>query len=249
MKISLLEPLLMLLLAAPGLYERFPTGNKGTMAGGITVQDPYEYRQRSPGGTGKVYMGREIAGIMGAGGAAWLERTSRQKEENSQAILEKLPLSPASRVADLGAGTGYYTFRIAASVPQGKVYAVDIQDEFIRRLKERKAATSSQNVEVIKGSEQSPRLPEASLDLILMVDVYHELQYPEEMLRAMHRALKPSGKLLLIEYKAEDPSVAIKPLHKMTAAQVRLELEANGFKLTEHDNSLPIQHYLLFGKK
>ena len=211
-------------------------------------QQPYEFRESSPGGTGKFYMGREIAGIMGAAGAAWLERDSRQQEENSSRTISKLPLSPESVVADVGAGTGYYTFRIAEKVPRGKVFAVDIQDEFIRRLRESKKNRGAENVEVIKGSEKSPNLPPGSIDLIIMVDVYHELLYPQEMLQAMRKALKPSGKLLLIEYKAEDPEVAIKPLHKMTVAQASKELKANGFKLIKQDDSLPIQHFLLFEK-
>lgn len=208
----------------------------------------YTFGEASSGGTGKFYMGREIAGIMGAAGGAWLERNSRQEEENSNRIVNKLPLTETSKVADVGAGTGYYTFRIAPKVPRGMVYAVDIQDEFIRRLKERKATTATTNVEVIKGSPQSPDLPPASLDLIIMVDVYHELLYPREMLQEMRKALKPSGKLLLIEYKAEDPDVAIRALHKMTAAQVTRELAAGGFHLLKHDDTLPIQHFLLFGK-
>ncbi|QEC53076.1 methyltransferase family protein [Anseongella ginsenosidimutans] len=209
---------------------------------------PYEFRESSSGGTGKFYMGREIAGIMSAAGAAWLERSSRQQEENSNRTISKLPLQPGSVVADVGAGTGYYTFKIAEMIPGGKVYAVDIQDEFVRRLKEKKKAQQAANVEVIKGGEKSPNLPSGSVDLIIMVDVYHELLYPQEMLQAMHKALKPSGKLLLIEYKAEDPEVAIRPLHKMTVAQASKELTANGFKLIKQDNSLHIQHFLLFGK-
>ncbi|HYH56331.1 MAG TPA: class I SAM-dependent methyltransferase, partial [Anseongella sp.] len=191
----------------------------------------------------------EIARVIDAAGASWLERSGRQQEENSNSTISKLPIGPRSIVADVGAGTGYYTFRIAEKVPEGKVYAVDIQDEFIGRLNARKKEMNAGNVEVIKGSERSPNLPPASTDVIIMVDVYHELLYPHEMLQAMHRALKPSGKLLLIEYKAEDPDVAIRPLHKMSVAQANKELSANGFNLVKRDDSLPIQHFLLFEKK
>lgn len=206
----------------------------------------YEFKTESSGGTGKFYMGREIAGVMGAAGAAWLERSDREQEENSSHTISKMPLEPHSVVADVGAGTGYYTFRIAEKIPGGKIYAVDIQEEFIQRLNVRTKELNARNVEVIKGSERSPNLPPDTIDLIIMVDVYHELLYPHEMLQAMSKALKPGGKLLLIEYKAEDPDVAIRPLHKMTVAQVNKELAANGFQLVKHDNTLPIQHFLLY---
>lgn len=212
---------------------------------GATV---YEFKESSAGGTGKCYMGREIAQVIEPGGASWLERSSRQEEENSNLTISKLPPRPNSVVADVGAGTGYYTFRIAKKIPDGKIYAVDIQDEFISRLNQRKKEQGAGNVEVIKGSEQSPNLPANAIDLIIMVDVYHEMLYPHEMLQAMRRALKPAGKLLLIEYKAEDPDVNIRPLHKMSVAQANKELEANGFRLAKHDNSLPIQHFLLYEK-
>lgn len=208
----------------------------------------YQFKKGSVDGAGKFYLGREIALVMGAAGAGWLERDSRQQEENSSQTIGKMPLKPNSVVADIGAGTGYYTFRIVPKVPKGKVYAVDIQDEFVKRLDSRKTEQKIENVEVIKGGEKTPNLPPASADLIFMVDVYHELLFPHEMLQAIRKALKPSGKLLLIEYKAEDPEVAIKPLHKMTVAQVNKELAANGFKLVKRDDTLPIQHFLLYEK-
>lgn len=208
----------------------------------------YQYKKGSADGTGKFYLGREIAQVMGAAGADWLERNGRQQEEDSDRTISKMPLEPTTVVADVGAGTGYYTFRISKKVPKGKVYAVDIQDEFISRLNNRKKEQSITNVEVIKGGEKTPNLPPSSADLIFMVDVYHELLYPHEMLQAIRKALKPSGKLLLIEYKAEDPDVAIKPLHKMSVVQVNKELAANGFKLSRRDDSLPIQHFLLYEK-
>ncbi|RNI26540.1 class I SAM-dependent methyltransferase [Rufibacter latericius] len=185
---------------------------------------------------------------MSASGGEWLERDSRQKEENVTLAIQKLDLQPNQVVADVGAGTGYYTFRIAPLVPQGKVFAVEVQDEFVAALEAKAKELQLSNVSVVKGSAQSPNLPEASVDLALMVDVYHELEYPREMLQALHRALKPTGKLLLLEYRAEDPSVPIKELHKMSVAQVNKELQANGFTLARQENFLPIQHFLLYEK-
>ncbi len=209
----------------------------------------YNYKTPTPDGTGKWYMGREIAHVMSADGADWLERSTRQKEEDANAAIAALPLTAKSVVADIGAGTGYYTFRMAGRVPQGKVYAVEVQDEFVASLKERATREGAVNVSVIKGSEQAPDLPDISIDLAIMVDVYHELSYPQEMLQALHKALKPGGKLLLLEYRAEDPSIPIKELHKLSVAQVKKELAANGFGLAETKEFLPIQHWLLFQKR
>ena len=208
----------------------------------------YTTKTPHPDGTGKVYLGREIAHVMGASGGAWLERDTRQEEENVALAIAKLNLKPNSVVADIGAGTGYYTFRIAPKVPQGKVYAVDVQAEFVSALENRKKELGVTNVEIIKGTNQSPNLPVATVDLAIMVDVYHEFEYPREMLQALHKALKPGGKLLLLEYRAEDPAIPIKELHKMSVAQVNKELSANGFKLAQQENFLPIQHYLLYEK-
>ena len=214
-----------------------------------TAQDStYTFKTPHPDGTGKVYMGREIAHVMSAAGADWLERSTRQQEEDADAAIAALPLSANSVVADIGAGTGYYTFRIAKRVPKGKVYAVEVQDEFVTALKNKASQYALSNVTVVKGNEKSPALPDASIDLAIMVDVYHELSYPHEMLQSLHRALKPDGKLLLLEYRAEDPSIQIKELHKLSVAQEKKELSANGFALAEKKDFLPIQHYLLFRK-
>lgn len=208
----------------------------------------YAYQKATPDGTGKWYMGREIAAVMGAAGAEWLERNSRNAEENTAAAIEQLPILSNSAVADIGAGTGYYAFRIAQVVPAGKVYAVEVQDNFVRYLNVRKKSLNAQNVEVVKGGTQSPNLPDSSIDLAIMVDVYHELEYPQEMLQALYKALRPNGKILLLEYRAEDPEIAIKPLHKLSVTQASKELEANGFKLAQQKNFLPIQHWLLYEK-
>lgn len=211
--------------------------------------DAYSFKKGTPDGTGKYYMGREIAYVMGASGAAWLERNSRQKEENTDLAINKFPLNNNSVVADIGAGSGYYTYKVARKIPGGKVFAVEIQEEMISLLQNRKTELKNANVTIVKGDSVSPNLPDNSIDLAFMVDVYHELLHPKEMLQNIRRALKKDGKLLLMEYKAEDPEVAIKPLHKMSVAQVQKELGANGFVLDYKGDFLPIQHILIFRKK
>lgn len=212
------------------------------------AEDPYSFTNPSRDGTGKIYLGREISQVMGFAGKDWLERAEREREEGIAVALEHLPISSNSVVADIGAGSGYYTFRISPLVPEGKVYGVDIQDDAIAYIKKRSEELGVKNVIPIKGSEKSPNLPEGQVDLIIMVDVYHELAYPEEMLSAMYKSLKPDGKILLLEYKGEDPSISIKPLHKMTEKQAAKELKANGFDLVENGKFLPIQHYMIFQK-
>jgi FkbM family methyltransferase len=205
--------------------------------------------QASSGGTGKYYLGREIAHVMGASNAEWLDRSSRPQEEHTQLAIDKIEVPENGVIADIGAGTGYYTFKLAPKVPQGKVYAVEIQEEMINALNERKKKTNSKNVEVIKGTITSAELPANTVDLAIMVDVYHELEYPVEMLRSIQSALRKDGRLLLIEYKGEDPDVHIRPLHKTTVSQLNKELGANGFKLVYDGEFLPLQHFLLYEKK
>lgn len=208
----------------------------------------YTYKNPSYDGIGKVYMGREISFVMGFEGMAWLERRSREQEESVSLAIKNLPVSESSVVADIGAGSGYYTFKIAPKVPKGKVYAVEIQEKAINYLKEKSQELGISNVVPVMGSEKSPNLPTASVDLAIMVDVYHELEYPVEMLASIRQSLKPGGKLLLIEYRGEDPEVAIKPLHKMTVKQAEKELTANGFKLVQIGQFMKIQHFLVFEK-
>lgn len=208
----------------------------------------YTYKAASTDGTGKFYKGREIAQVMGFEGAAWLERNTREQEENTKLAINKLPINAGSVVADIGAGTGYYTFQIAPKVLQGKVYAVEIQQSAIDFLKKRSGELKLNNITVVKGGEKSPNLPDNSIDLVLMVDVYHELLYPHEMLQAISKALKPHGQILLLEYRAEDPTIDIKPLHKTSVYQLNKELKANGFHLKKDSEFMPIQHFLLYEK-
>ncbi|KEO75172.1 class I SAM-dependent methyltransferase [Anditalea andensis] len=206
----------------------------------------YSYKKPDKDGTGKVYMGREIASVMSFSGKDWLERPSRPKEENTALAISNLPVTDRSTVADIGAGSGYYTFRIAEAVPEGQVYAVEIQDAAIKYLKERSLEWGHGNVEVIKGSEKSTNLPEQSVDVAIMVDVYHELLFPHEVLQDIKSSLKPDGRLILIEYREEDPKVKIKKLHKMSVDQITKELNANGFKLSHNGQFMNIQHFLIF---
>ena len=206
----------------------------------------YENGPASADGTGRYYMGREIARVMSHRGAAWLERPDREREERPSVLIDALGLSPDDVVADLGAGTGYFTFRIAPLVPDGRVYAVDIQPEMLRIVEDRAEAEGFDNVAPVLGRETSPGLRPASTDLTLLVDSYHEFSHPAEMLAGIFEATRPGGRLVLVEYRAEDPDVPIRRLHKMTEAQVRREVEASGFRFVENLDVLPQQHLLIF---
>lgn len=200
-----------------------------------------------PGKAPTHYLGRQIAATMHYEGAPWLVRESRQREEDCRRLLKELEIRPGQTVCDLGCGNGFYTLRLARLVgAQGKVYAVDIQPEMIEMLKDQAARAKLANIEPLVGGEADPRLPAASCDLILLVDVYHELSRPEEMLRAIRGALKPTGRLVLAEFRAEDPNVPIQPLHKMSKQQVLRELEPNGFRLVRQFDGLPWQHLMFF---
>lgn len=210
----------------------------------------YEYRKRhDPDGIGKFYMGREIAQVMGHLGAGWLERPERDREEEPKKLLKALKLAEGMAVADVGAGTGYFTFPMAVRVgDSGKVFAVDIQPEMLAMIRQRAKIGGFKNVIPVKGTIQDPKLPAAAVDLILMVDVYHEFSHPYEMTEAMVKALKPGGRLVFVEYRAEDPDVPIKPLHKMTEKQVLKEMEPHGLRHVETVDSLPRQHIIIFEK-
>ncbi len=208
----------------------------------------YSFRQPSRDGTGKVYMGREIALVMGHRGIGWLERPGREAEERTDLLLESLELAPDAVVADIGAGSGYFTFRLAGRVPRGRVLAVDIQPEMLEVIERRRGAAGLDNVEAVLGSETDPGLPPETVDAALMVDAYHEFSHPREMMTAIVAALRPGGRVYLVEYREEDPSVRIKPLHKMSEGQARRELEAAGLRWVENRGVLPQQHILIFEK-
>ncbi len=203
----------------------------------------------SPDGTGIVYMGRETAGVMGHEGAAWLERDERAVEERPDMLLRALALEPGMTVADIGAGTGYYSWRMAERVgPSGRVLAVDVQPEMLALLAREMKKHDARNVKGVLGTTTDPRLPAGAVDLVLMVDVYHEFDHPREMLDAIVGSLKPDGRAVFVEYRAEDTSVPIKPHHKMSEAQVRKEAAASGLFWKETIATLPWQHIVVFGK-
>jgi len=209
----------------------------------------YTFETPSRDGTGKYYLGREISQVMGHLGAGWLERPEREEEEKVSLAIKNMQLKPGEHVADIGAGSGYYTFRIARSVPEGKVYAVDIQPEMLDIMRRKISKNEIQNVELVKGEATSPNLAENSVDLVFMVDVYHELSHPKEMMQQIVQALKPGGRFVLLEYRMEDPAVPIKRLHKMSEEQAVREMQAVGLRLRENINNLPWQHCMVFVKE
>ncbi len=211
---------------------------------------PYQFQtNHNPDGIGKFYMGREIAQVMGHQGAGWLERSTREWEEQPQKVINDLNLKPTDVVADIGAGTGYFSFRIAPLLTgNGKVYAVDIQPEMIEILNFLKVEKNILNVEPVLSSDMSPQLPTGSIDLALMVDAYHEFNYPHEMMQGIVNAMKPDARVVLVEYKGENPFIAIKPLHKMTERQVIKEMKSVGLDWKETKRDISQQHLLIFTK-
>lgn len=210
----------------------------------------YETRaEHDPNGIGKFYMGREIARVMGHEGADWLERPTREEQEQPAKLIAALKLKPGDVVADIGAGSGYFSFRIAPLVaPGGKVLAEDIQPEMLDLVRAKAAKSGVTNVEPLLGGITDPKLPAGAVDLVLMVDVYHEFDHPFEMMTAISKGLKPGGRVVFVEFRAEDPKVPIKRVHKMTEAQVRKEMEAVGLTWKETIETLPWQHVIVFAK-
>jgi len=219
-------------------------------AGADTGRGRYTNVPARPDGIGKVYMGREIAKVMSYYGASWLERPERAEEERPERVLAALGLKPGMVVADIGAGSGYYSSRMAERVgSKGTVYAVDVQPEMIEILRLQMKQRGVTNVKPILGTETDPRLPQGALDLALMVDVYHELEYPYEMLAAIVRSLKPGGRVVFVEFRGDDPSVPIKALHTMTEAQVRKEAAVQPLEWVRTVRDLPWQHIIVFRKR
>ena len=233
-------------LGNPNTTANIPPAN---VSADSVSQSVYQYKTpHSPDGIGKFYMGREIAQVMGHQGAGWLERSSRDSEEKPNQLVSDLELKPTDIVADIGAGTGYFSFKIAPLLSSGKVLAVEIQPEMIEILELLKQEKKIANVETILGTVSNPNLPASSIDLALMVDAYHEFDYPQEMMQNIVKALKPNGRVVLAEYKGENPFIAIKELHKMTQKQVKKEMTAVGLTWQKTKDNLPQQHLIIFQK-
>ena len=222
-------------LFAPG---PLPAGKDG---------ERYEYRRPTRDGSGKIYLGREISRVMGHEGARWLDRPTREREERTDLLLGALGVQAGDVIADVGAGTGYFSLPLARLARKGRVLAVDIQPEMLGILQRKAREAGLSNIEPILGEEADPRLPTGAVDLVLLVDVYHELAFPFEMMERIARSLTPDGRVALVEYRAEDPLVPIKPLHKMSQAQVKRELKKAGLVWIETLDLLPQQHLMLFG--
>jgi Methylase involved in ubiquinone/menaquinone biosynthesis len=213
-----------------------------------TTDTLYTQRPPSRNGIGKVYMGREISKVMGHRGAEWLERPARETKERPDLLVDSLPLDPSDTVADIGAGTGYLTFRVAPRVSQGHVLAVDIQPEMLTMIRERIEKRDVTNVTPVRGTVTDPNLPADSVDLAYMVDAYHEFSHPYEMMTTLYEGLTAGGRVVLVEYRREDPSIPIKTLHKMTEAQTKKEMRVAGYEWVETKEMLPRQHFMVFRK-
>ena len=215
------------------------------------ITNRYETRAvHDPNGIGQFYMGREIAHVMGHQAADWLERPEREEEEKTQLLIDSLKFKPGEMVADIGAGTGYLTRRIAPKIlPRGKVYAVEIQQEMLDLLTNKLTRMGITNIAPTLGDITDPKLPANGLDTIIMVDVYHEFDHPFEMTEAMCRALKPGGRMVFVEFRGEDENVPIKRVHKMTEAQVKKEMAPHPLVWNETISVLPWQHVIVFTKR
>lgn len=211
-------------------------------------QDPYKIRTGDPNGINKWYMGRQIAQVMSHYGIDWLEREEREREENTSLLLKNLAVKPDMVIADIGAGSGYHSALLSKMVGTGKVFAVDVEPEMITYLNERIKQEKLSRIVPVLSTEQKLSLPENSIDMILLVDVYHEFSYPYEMALSMRAALKSGGKLVLVEFRSEDPTVPIKTIHKMSEAQAIKEFKAAGFRFDKNIDNLPWQHCLVFIK-
>ena len=211
----------------------------------------YEWRTiHDPDGIGKFYMGREIAQVMGPGGMLWLERPEREDEEQPKLVIDALGLKGGETVVDYGAGSGYYTFRLAQAVgPRGAVIAADIEPKMLGFIRQRAARENLNHVGLLQTTETDPKLPANRIDCVLLVDVYHELSYPYEVMSKIRDALTPDGRVALVEFREEDPAVRIKPLHKMSQPQIIKEMAAVGLEHVGTSGELPLQHLMLFKRQ
>jgi precorrin-6B methylase 2 len=218
---------------------------------GLAQTNRYQFEEHhDPNGTGKFYLGREIALVMGHEAADWLERPERNQEENTDLLLKKLPVKPGDVVADIGAGTGYLSRRLARKVgPHGKVIAQDVQPEMLALVLTNSAGAGISNISTVLGSSSDPKLPSGTLDAAILVDVYHEFDHPFEMMQGICLALKPGGRVIFVEFRGEDPSVPIKKLHKMTLPQVKKEMSVQPLRFIQSIEDLPWQHVIIFEKE
>jgi FkbM family methyltransferase len=214
----------------------------------LIAQERYTVKSGDPNGISKWYMGRQIAHVMSHYGIEWLERKEREMEENTTQLLKNLALQPGTVIADIGAGSGYHSTLLSKMVGNGKVYSVDVEPEMIAYLKDRIKLEGHKNIIPVLSTEQKVSLPANSIDVMLLVDVYHEFSFPYEMTLSMLEALKPGGKLVLVEFRAEDPNVPIKTIHKMVEQQAVKEFMASGFLFEKNIGNLPWQHCLIFRK-
>lgn len=211
-------------------------------------ENKYTFKDGDYTGIGKWYMDREIAHVMGYQGMSWLERDERETEENTSTLLQNMNISKTDAIADIGAGSGYHVFKMATRATQGIIYAVDIQEEMLAAMWSKKSGGKFANVNLVKGAEKSANLKSNSLDKVLLVDVYHEMSFPYEMITSLKKAMRPDAQLFLIEYRGEDLDVPIKRLHKMTEAQAVKEMKTVGLVLKENKGNLPWQHCMVFVK-
>jgi len=240
--LSALSSVVLLVLTLAGLSRAAcadPAGQPDT---------PYTFTAPNRDGIGKFYLGREISHVMGHLGAGWLERPQRERQERTDLLIANLPLQPHFVVADIGAGTGYFSIPVAQKVPGGRVLAVDIQPEMLAIINQRKSQLGLRNIETITGTVTHPNLPADAVDLAFIVDAYHEFSHPLEMGLGIAEALKPGGRLVLIEYRSEDQNVPIKRLHKMSETQARKEMQAIGLEWVNTEDFLPQQHFMVFRK-
>ena len=214
----------------------------------LVAQERYTVKSGDPNGINKWYMGRQIAHVMSHFGIEWLERKEREMEENTSQLLKNLAVQPGTAIADIGAGSGYHSTLLSKMVGTGKVYAVDVEPEMIAYLKNRIKLEGYKNIIPVLSTEQKVSLPANSIDIMLLVDVYHEFSFPYEMTLSMLESLKPGGKLVLVEFRAEDPNVPIKTIHKMSERQAVKEFKASGFLFEKNIGNLPWQHCLIFRK-
>ena len=236
---------LLLVLAASGCDRLFPGSSSPPATEGY-----YEFKpSESPDGSGKFYMGREIARVHDTPDTPqWLERPGREREELPDRVIQALELSPSDVIADIGAGTGYFSFRISPHVPQGKVYAVDIQPEMLDMIRRRMRDEGVDNIEPVLGTVTDPHLPENSVDVAIIVSSYHEFSHPREMMEHIVRALKPGGRFVLVEYRGEDDTIPVSPLRRMTEDQAIKEMRVVGLRWKTTRDILPQQHFIVFEK-